>query len=298
MREIIFKHLLEEYQSGSLLDSIILSNDFGAMNLDPIRAHFPSQFINCGISEQNQVSMSAGIAKMNMLPIVYSIAAFFHRAAEQIKNDVAVPNLPVIFLGVGAGYGYPADGPTHHSIEDIGLFSSFDEFDIIVPSNFQNALRHFKKVTTDRKCPTYFRLDRAVLDMVPAFENDVFFSSPMAKSKNLVVSMGALGAELYEARTGDLFEVCLVEKFSALKDEMILEKILAYENITVVEEHVKFGGLGSHLLNLIDFSRLKMFNHLCLTGRKRYGYETRENLYRKNGVHPQQVIDLIKTLNA
>ena len=85
---------------GRATETVILSNDFGAQKLDIIRDEFPDHFINCGISEQNQIGVGSGLAKFDLIPIFYSIASFYHRCAEQIKVDIAVPNLKSIFLGV------------------------------------------------------------------------------------------------------------------------------------------------------------------------------------------------------
>ena len=49
---------------------------------------------------------------------VYSIASFITlRCYEQIKIDLCVMKLPVTIIGVGTGFAYDVDGPTHHATE-------------------------------------------------------------------------------------------------------------------------------------------------------------------------------------
>ena len=47
------------------------------------RSAIPDRFIECGIAEQDMVSMAAGMARRGALPIVHSFACFLVRAAER-----------------------------------------------------------------------------------------------------------------------------------------------------------------------------------------------------------------------
>ena len=44
-------------------DVILITNEQGAQSLDRFRKNLPKQFINAGISEQNLISVAAGLAK-------------------------------------------------------------------------------------------------------------------------------------------------------------------------------------------------------------------------------------------
>ena len=44
-------------------DVILISNEQGAQSLDKFRRDLPNQFINAGISEQNIISVAAGLSK-------------------------------------------------------------------------------------------------------------------------------------------------------------------------------------------------------------------------------------------
>ena len=80
-----------------------------------------SRFINAGVSEQNMVSVAAGLARSGLRPWTYSIAPFLYaRPFEQIRNDVCFHHLPVILVGNGGGYGYGVMGSSHHALEDYG----------------------------------------------------------------------------------------------------------------------------------------------------------------------------------
>ena len=52
-------------------------------------------------------TVAAGLALKGFKPITCTIATFnVYKTLEQIKIDIAYPNLPVIIVGVGAGLSF------------------------------------------------------------------------------------------------------------------------------------------------------------------------------------------------
>ena len=99
---------------------IVMSGDHGYALFDDIREKCPTQFMNCGVAEQNMVGVAAGLAKAGFRPIVYGLAAFVPiRVLEQIKIDVCLENAAITFLGDGAGFVYSSLGSSHQCFEDI-----------------------------------------------------------------------------------------------------------------------------------------------------------------------------------
>ena len=300
MREAIFEYLYDKFRQEKLLDSFILSNDFGAQKLDAIREKYPKQFINCGISEQNQIGVGAGMSKFGLTPIFYSIASFYMRAAEQIKVDIAVPNLKSIFLGVGAGYGYSADGPTHHSIEDIGLFNNFDEFDVIVPISDISAVQYFEDIILNRNKPVYLRLDRD--DCLGVSRSDYGFhlisrnvASVKDKSKKLIITCGYLASICTEHFSGTNVDICIVEDFSAIKSGKLQKCVSDYSKIVIAEEHVTLTGLASLAFRDLNFENCAVAA-LGLNGPSRFGYNNRIELLRASGIDPVSIEQKLESL--
>ena len=68
------------------------------------------------------MSVAAGLALSGMKPVVYTITPFNTlRCLEQIKIGVGYHDCPVIIVGTGSGLSYGQLGPTHHSLDDIGI---------------------------------------------------------------------------------------------------------------------------------------------------------------------------------
>src|SRR5690606_27288148 len=59
---------------------------------------FPDRVIDTGIAEQHAVTLAAGMAMAGKKPIVAIYSAFLQRAFDQIIADVALHDLPVVFL--------------------------------------------------------------------------------------------------------------------------------------------------------------------------------------------------------
>ena len=109
MRDFLLIRFLKVLKNKKI---IFLSNDQGAKSLDNFRVKYKSNYINVGISEQNIISLSAGLASRGYKVFVYSIASFITlRCLEQIKIDLNIMKLPVTILGVGASCSYDTAGP-------------------------------------------------------------------------------------------------------------------------------------------------------------------------------------------
>ena len=130
MRDAFFKSLYTIAKNDKSV--MLLSNDFGAPSLDIFRKELASQYLNCGISEQNMISVAAGLALSEKKVYIYGILPFVTlRCLEQIKIDLCKMKLPVVIVGVGAGYAYESAGPTHHGIDDIGIMRMLEHLTIL-----------------------------------------------------------------------------------------------------------------------------------------------------------------------
>ena len=153
---------------------VILAGDIGYKLYDKFKELFPKRFYNCGVAESNMTTVAAGLALKKYKPITYTIATFnVYKTIEQIKVDIAYPNLPVIIVGVGAGLSYSGLGSTHHAIEDIGVLRSIPNLNIIVPAD-ANELRSLLRQIIKLKRPTYLRIGKTG-------EKNIYKNVPLTK---------------------------------------------------------------------------------------------------------------------
>src|SRR5688572_18381269 len=102
--------------------------------LEKVREEFPERFFDTGICESHAVAFAGGQAKAGMRPIVDIYSTFLQRSYDQIFQEVALQNLPVMFTMDRAGLT-GADGPTHHGSYDIGYMRVFPNLVIMAPGD-------------------------------------------------------------------------------------------------------------------------------------------------------------------
>lgn len=102
--------------------------------LENLRDDFPDRFFDTGICESHAVAFAAGMAKAGMKPIVDIYSTFLQRSFDQIFQEVALQNLPVIFCMDRAGLCGP-DGPTHHGVFDNSYMRVFPNIVVMAPGD-------------------------------------------------------------------------------------------------------------------------------------------------------------------
>ena len=89
------------------------------MGLIPFSEQHPKRFFECGIAEQDMVSMAGGMALSGLLPVVHSFSCFLStRPNEQIYNN-ATEHTKVVYVGGLSGVLPAGPGHSHQSLREI-----------------------------------------------------------------------------------------------------------------------------------------------------------------------------------
>lgn len=283
---------------------VFLTGDLGFMALEPLREAMGSRFINAGISEQNMISVAAGLSKQGLDAWVYSIAPFVYaRGYEQIRNDVAFHGLPVKVVGNGGGYGYGVMGPTHHAIEDYGIMLTLPNMKVFVPV-FDQDIAVVIPATMKHLGPSYLRLGRGETPTdyaVPAYAPWRQLTAAPGAEAPIVVAVGPLAGS-YIAACAGLANLWAIAELPLSKNPMpqkLLDQIKATQHLIIAEEHVVQGGLGAEIaLMLIKHpSRLighgARISHLYAIAHHFEGYGSQVFLRKKSGLDPQSLLDTL-----
>ncbi|MCM1521923.1 MAG: 1-deoxy-D-xylulose-5-phosphate synthase [Muribaculaceae bacterium] len=109
----------------------------GAIGFTPEkRAQAGRQFIDVGIAEQDAVTMATGLAKGGARPVMGVVATFLQRAYDQLSHDVAINNLPVVFVEFyGSVFGM--NDMTHLGFFDIAMVSNIPNILMLAPASRQ-----------------------------------------------------------------------------------------------------------------------------------------------------------------
>jgi 1-deoxy-D-xylulose-5-phosphate synthase len=102
----------------------------------PFMERFPNRCFDVGIAEQHAVTAAAGMAMGGLRPVVAIYSTFMTRAVDQVMYDVGLHKLPVVFCLDRAGITGD-DGPSHHGVLDMVLFTKVPGMTVFAPSSYQ-----------------------------------------------------------------------------------------------------------------------------------------------------------------
>ena len=232
---------------------VLLTGDLGYKIFDGFAAEFPGRFINVGVAEANLIGASAGLALGGLRPFAYSIAPFATlRCLEQIRNDVCYPHLPVTIVGVGGGYSYGHNGPTHHALEDVAIMRVLPNMTVVCPGDPVETEVAVRAVAVEAG-PTYLRLGRAgdpvVYQSPPEFRIGQAITVRDGRDCALISTGGILPVAMAAAeqleRMGISCRVVSMHTVKPLDDACLSQCSLETGALFTVEEHSRIGGLGS-----------------------------------------------------
>lgn len=137
---------------------VLLLGDIGVFGFRNAFKEHPARVYNIGILEPTTISVAAGLAKTELIPVVHTIAPFLvERSYEQLKIDFGYQKLRGNFISVGASYDYAALGCTHHCPGDVSILMSIPGMEIVVPGTAAEFNSIFQQAYANSH-PTYFRL--------------------------------------------------------------------------------------------------------------------------------------------
>jgi len=271
MRNAFVKTLERLMQNNK--DIILLTGDLGFSVFDDLKKKFPYNYLDVGISEANMVGMAAGLALCNKQVFLYSIIPFVtYRVIEQIRNDLCYQKLPVKIIGVGEGLSYGVAGTTHHAIEDIAIMTSIPDMTVISPGDPKEVEMAIKKsLMLDGPC--YIRLGKNGEPVLhnSDFEFDIGKGTILKKGKDIVIfatgNMLETAIEVSKILDESSIdaEVISLHTLKPIDEEIIYEETLNKRMVISIEEHVKTGGLGSKIADvLMDKMIVKKFIKFAL----------------------------------
>ncbi|MEI6886623.1 MAG: transketolase C-terminal domain-containing protein [bacterium] len=211
-----------------------------------------SRYIECGISEQNMISVASGIALTGKKVFATSFACFIpYRVLDQVRMSVCSQNANVKLIGSHSGLSYSDDGVGIQALEDIAIMRSLPNMKVYVPSSATEAYIMTMKAANEYG-PIYIRTGREKeVDFEIDFKNYEINKAKVIREGNDVViyTCGAMLSECIEA--AEILSVensieCSILNVSSIKPidtETIIEYANKCKKGIVVEEHQKFGGL-------------------------------------------------------
>ncbi|AEE14624.1 1-deoxy-D-xylulose-5-phosphate synthase [Thermodesulfobium narugense DSM 14796] len=216
---------------------------------------FPDRFFDVGIAEQHAVTFAAGLSTQGLKPVVAIYSTFLQRAYDQVIHDVALQNLPVIFVLDRSGLCGP-DGPTHHGAFDVSFLMPIPNLHIFVPSDeidLKNMLRH----SINLNKPVIIRYPKGkILSKRSNASTD--FDEPELLNKGSKIAILSIGPISWRCldmleknnltKEVSIFAFKKIKPWSEKTEKIFREILETHQKIITVEENSTIGGFGSYCL--------------------------------------------------
>ncbi len=222
----------------------------------------PDRVIDVGLAEQHAVTLASGLAMGGRRPIVCIYSTFLQRAFDQLVSDVALHDLPVVFMIDRAGVT-GSDGPSHHGAFDLAYLRMIPGLSIAAPST-ADELAGMLATALDHPGPVAIRYPKARVDSIPQLPpvpvpfgeweelrsgSDVLL---LAVGRMVPVATDAVTLLEQEGISCGLVNARWVKPL----DPRLLEWAEKYERIITIEDGVASGGFGSAVLGALAPSGL------------------------------------------
>jgi 1-deoxy-D-xylulose-5-phosphate synthase len=224
------------------------------------RSRFPERYFDVGIAEEHAVTSAGGLVVGGFRPIVAIYSTFLQRALDQIIHDIALQNLPVIFVLDRAGL-VGADGPTHHGAFDLSYLMPIPNMIIAAPRNGNELRDLLHTALTQNNNPFVIRYPKdSCVEFSENLEPEVLEIGSWIKIREgndiAILSVGTMtnvAEKAIEIVAEESISPTLIHaQFIRPFDESLLKEIVAnYNTIITIEENALSGGFGSMINSVI-----------------------------------------------
>ena len=226
--------------------------------LDKFRDLYPERFFDVGIAEEHAVCFASGLARGGLKPVVAIYSTFLQRAYDQIIEEVALQNAPVIFAIDRAGI-VGEDGSTHQGVFDINFLKGIPNLVIMAPKDALEleAMLEFA-INLDR--PVAIRYPKSAIPLAnyPIVPLGLGKAEILREGQDaIIIALGSMALpSLYAADILDkdgVDAVVINSRFVKPLDIELFKKMSARTKfIFTIEEGILEGGFGSAVGEIID----------------------------------------------
>ena len=240
---------------------VVLSADLSeSLKLNEFKREFPSRFIECGVAEQNMMSVAAGMALAGKIPFVTSFAAFNPgRNLDQLRV-AAYSGLNIKIIGGHAGLSVGEDGATHQALEDLAIISALPNIDIGVPADAKQA-HDLTLAIAQSKNMSYLRLGRMKLKPLEEYaehsKTKLGHAQILREGSDLsIFSCGLMVQEAMEAasqlsKIGISAEVINLHTLRPLDEKAIISSVAKTSAAIIACEHQLDSGFNALIMSVV-----------------------------------------------
>ena len=215
---------------------------------------FPDRVFDTGIAEQHAVTLAAGLAMAGKKPVVAVYSSFLQRAFDQIVADVALHDLPVVFLVDRAGITGP-DGPSHHGVFDLSYLRMVPNLVVGVPAD-ATELCAMIETAVDHDGPIAIRYPKIAAVSLPALPVEplsIGEAELITSGDDVLLIAAGRMVEVAGKVAGDLAERGVAAgvvnaRWVKPLDPRIVEWASDAAHVVTMEDNVLAGGFGAAVM--------------------------------------------------
>ncbi|MCK4425450.1 MAG: transketolase, partial [Deltaproteobacteria bacterium] len=281
----------------------------GSVKMQGFHNVSPTAFIETGIQEHHTATCAGAVSREGLVTFFSTFGVF--TAAETYNqhrlNDLNETHLKIVSTHVGLDVG--EDGPTHQSIDYVGLFNNLFGFSIFMPADPNQTDRIVRYVATNPG-NVFVGMGRSKLSIIttedgkPLFDADYVFRPGQADwlrqgNRATFLTYGSATSHVLEAWSildseGLSTGVLNMASLKPIDRESILEAAKKGPLITV-EDHVAHTGLGAMVAQVLV--RAGAHQQLLTLGVTHYGSSGKpDDLYRVQGLDAESLAKKVRDL--
>ncbi|MDV3244750.1 MAG: transketolase family protein [Nitrososphaerales archaeon] len=238
---------------------VVGADTTGSLKSGVFATKFPARFFNLGIAEQNLVGVAAGLALAGKVAYAGSYAIFVPgKCVDQIRNNIAYPDLDVKIVCSHGGISVGPDGASHQQLEDIAIMRSIPNMKVVVPCDSVST-KAIVKAIAGIHGPFYVRLTRPSTPVVygSGFEYRLGKANVLREGNDVaILACGIMVPEAIKAADslkgrGVSASVVDLHTIKPIDAEAIVGFARRCGCMVTAEEHNVMGGMGSAAAEVI-----------------------------------------------
>ena len=268
---------------------------------------FPNRFFDVGIAEEHAVTFAGGLARAGIKPVVAIYSTFIQRAVDQLIHDIALQNVPAVFVLDRAG-PVPDDGETHQGIFDISLLRPIPNISLLAPSS-EKELELCLEWAVEQSFPVVIRYPKGqipkenleVASPIECGKGVLIKNKKNEKTECLYVCTGGILPEVEKATeilsqkniNPDIYNLRFLKP---LDKEYFLSIVENYSKIVFVEDGIRIGGIGTYLESLLQRRTTGKKTHVCGFPDRFIGQGKRPEILEDAHLNPERLAKKMEDL--
>lgn len=260
-------------------------------HLEQCFADFPSRSFDCGIAEEEAVSLAAGMALKGYHPVLAIYSVFMQRSFDQLYNDIGRMHLDILVVIDRVGL-IGGDGSSHQGIAD-PVFTLPIPCSVIHEPVRQESIRDLiVNASFNWNGPCFIRLERSYL---PSGQKNVSLVNDV-KGDYGILALGSEGLKLKELlKDVPFYEVEDIKPldFKAISFALTKKRLYLYDPTSLEEGNAEYIS-GT----LREKGMQGQITVLSLPSDRYYRHMSKDEQLEEVSLSPRQVAEFIKEKEA